>query len=764
MGMILYTPTPKTGTITVSKEVVSNPVVGGYGQLYNWYAATDPRNIASEGYFVPEQSDFETLFEYLGNGYDLGGGNTGYDIGNLIQDLSLLYWQEFLTGGTNETNLSFRGSGIRFVDGSFTQIQTRLSLLTIENLEVSTNSNYPTYTISSVGYLIGKTVRLFRPATESELILPDGLITATYTGNDGKVYPLTKIGTQIWLAENLNEMKYRDGTLIPEVTDNAEWVALAPIALPEIGDTAQGGLVYNLDDGDTGFWVVREISVGYLGVDDGYYNLMKWDEAAETLPIINAAVLDGYGDWVMATRLQWVDIGAVVGLGNVNFQADCWTSEDTTTHAWLVDPTMSPPEERLEPKYMGDNACLKVIRHVNVTSGGARCYYDNNPAYAESGTSGDPVTDETYFHVTLTGQRAVDPFVVEGDIKQGEPARFRELPFDTYIITEDSKEGYVTSDPVEVTVSRQQRIRSVTITNVIEEIDPLALELTWDDIENVPVADASSVSDWNTFFDLPANKGLFEKVEVFENLIKLHGGSEITIRDSLFSNTTHLVGIDDKAGCIIGLGKNSFRSGLITAKLPSLLSAGEDSFFNCTSLVNTDFSSLQIAGNYCFYNCSALVNPDFGSLQTAGEGCFYNCSALVSSDFSSLQTAGNYCFRSCTSLLNSNFSSLLTAGNLCFYHCNVLLNSNFSSLLTAGNSCFRYCAGFTNINLPVITNIGTTTGSNSVFNNITGKTITLTIPSALMTCNGGAPDGDIAYLIANNTVTIFDPLGNQLYP
>jgi len=41
-----------------------------------------------------------------------------------------------------------------------------------------------------------------------------------------------------------------------------------------------------------------------------------------------------------------------------------------------------------------------------------------------------------------------------------------------------------------------------------------------------------------------------------------------------------------------------------------------------------------------------------------------------------------------------------------------------------------------------------------VFTNIAGQTITLTIPSALMTCNGGNPDGDIQYLQANNTVTI----------
>jgi len=41
-----------------------------------------------------------------------------------------------------------------------------------------------------------------------------------------------------------------------------------------------------------------------------------------------------------------------------------------------------------------------------------------------------------------------------------------------------------------------------------------------------------------------------------------------------------------------------------------------------------------------------------------------------------------------------------------------------------------------------------------VFNYINGNTIDLTIPSSLMTCNGGNPDGDIQYLQTNNTVTI----------
>ncbi len=49
---------------------------------------------------------------------------------------------------------------------------------------------------------------------------------------------------------------------------------------------------------------------------------------------------------------------------------------------------------------------------------------------------------------------------------------------------------------------------------------------------------------------------------------------------------------------------------------------------------------------------------------------------------------------------------------------------------------------------------GNSTGEDGVFGSLSGQTITLTIPAALMTCNGGNPDGDIQYLTSSNTVTI----------
>ena len=213
----------------------------------------------------------------------------------------------------------------------------------------------------------------------------------------------------------------------------------------------------------------------------------------------------------------------------------------------------------------------------------------------------------------------------------------------------------------------------------------------------------------------------------------------------------------------------------------NLTNAGEGCFGSYPNLINPDFSSLITAGDNCFNYCDNLTNPDFSSLTTAGAGCFLSCHNLTTPDFSSLESVGNRCFSNCTKLINVSFPLLIYAGNLAFSGCVLLDNISFPSLITAGNYCFYNCYNIITLNLPVLENIGdygfygilkseyksslilnlpscinlgTTTGDDYLFQGTGGISVTITIPSALMTCNGGSPDGDIQFLQANNTVTV----------
>jgi uncharacterized protein (TIGR02145 family) len=50
----------------------------------------------------------------------------------------------------------------------------------------------------------------------------------TVTDIDGNIYATIEIGTQVWMAENLKVTHYPDGSPITEITDEAEWDAMAP--------------------------------------------------------------------------------------------------------------------------------------------------------------------------------------------------------------------------------------------------------------------------------------------------------------------------------------------------------------------------------------------------------------------------------------------------------------------------------------------------------------------------------------------------------
>lgn len=66
--------------------------------------------------------------------------------------------------------------------------------------------------------------------------VPSQQPTGTVTDYDGNVYQTVTIGSQIWMAENLKVTHYRNGDLIPNVTDNTAWKLLTTGAYCEINN------------------------------------------------------------------------------------------------------------------------------------------------------------------------------------------------------------------------------------------------------------------------------------------------------------------------------------------------------------------------------------------------------------------------------------------------------------------------------------------------------------------------------------------------
>ena len=48
----------------------------------------------------------------------------------------------------------------------------------------------------------------------------------TVTDIDGNIYHTVTIGSQVWMAENLRTVRYRNGDSIPKVPDSSEWMNL----------------------------------------------------------------------------------------------------------------------------------------------------------------------------------------------------------------------------------------------------------------------------------------------------------------------------------------------------------------------------------------------------------------------------------------------------------------------------------------------------------------------------------------------------------
>jgi uncharacterized protein (TIGR02145 family) len=205
-------------------EPVVEPAGLGYGLLYNWYAATDVRNIAAAGWHVPTYIEAQTFINYLG-GYTVAGGE--------LKEIGTTYWDMPNTAATNSVGFNMRGAGYRLAtNGSFAALKSIGHIMESHDLGAThtfilfKHDNAEAQFAASINHKAGGSVRLIKDTTT----LTHGEV-GSYTDPSGYTYPTICIGTQAWVSCNVKTQHYRNGDPIPEVTNNAVWAALTSGAL-----------------------------------------------------------------------------------------------------------------------------------------------------------------------------------------------------------------------------------------------------------------------------------------------------------------------------------------------------------------------------------------------------------------------------------------------------------------------------------------------------------------------------------------------------
>ena len=104
-----------------------------YGQLYNWFAVTNTRNIAPEGWHIPTSAELTSLIEFLGGSGEAGGA---------MKEAGTAHWISPNTGATNSSGFIGLPGGYRDESGAYGSMgNTGYWWTTTEDYTGSTDAN-----------------------------------------------------------------------------------------------------------------------------------------------------------------------------------------------------------------------------------------------------------------------------------------------------------------------------------------------------------------------------------------------------------------------------------------------------------------------------------------------------------------------------------------------------------------------------------------------------------------------------------------------
>ncbi|GEM_PF-3412036 len=213
-----------------------------YGYLYNLYTVYqgdgDQLSVANVGFRVPSDDDFHQLILHLDPNALLQEQESAI-AGGILMGKRLSpndpCWISPNPHATNGVNFNAYGAGFRSDTGDFhgrglnAIFWTRnpdyyTGMLYVRRMGEFVDGQFgPQIERLNLSHLYGYSIRLMRDASAAEQLLNDGSYCTPYVGNDGKAYRTVKIGSQVWMADNLAETKFYEGIPIVEVTGNQQW-------------------------------------------------------------------------------------------------------------------------------------------------------------------------------------------------------------------------------------------------------------------------------------------------------------------------------------------------------------------------------------------------------------------------------------------------------------------------------------------------------------------------------------------------------------
>ena len=115
---ILYIPKPKQSSTSIN-----------YGYLYNWWAATDSKNIAASGWHLPTLNDWHILLLYV----DSSSTQTYCPTGGKLKENDFEHWSSPNSGATNEFHFNALGTGYRTNSGGFANLTQGTTYVVIDD-------------------------------------------------------------------------------------------------------------------------------------------------------------------------------------------------------------------------------------------------------------------------------------------------------------------------------------------------------------------------------------------------------------------------------------------------------------------------------------------------------------------------------------------------------------------------------------------------------------------------------------------------------